>query len=119
MNDPDEKLESRFTPHRAARWAVLIAGILFGGFFVFGGMFQRFNDPRMLSTMIEHFPATIGLPSSALAALFIVVFLESSSGPIEFEGLGFKFKGASGPIVLWVFCFLAMAGAIKLLWASP
>jgi hypothetical protein len=44
------------------------------------------------------------------------MFLEQTSGPIEFEGLGFKFKGASGPVVLWVFCFLAIAGAIKLVW---
>lgn len=116
MNTSNESRTGQASVHHLAKWAVLVAGVIFGGFFVFGGMFQRFGDPRMLQTMIDHFPAAIGLPSGALAALFIVVFLENSSGPIEFEGLGFKFKGASGPIVLWVFCFLAIAGAIKLLW---
>jgi len=70
----------------------------------------------MLDAMIEHFPATIGLPAAALTSLFVVVYLESSSGPIKFKGLGFEFEGASGPVVLWAFCFLCVAGAIRLLW---
>jgi hypothetical protein len=73
-------------------------------------------DPALFQIALNHFAATVGLPSAALAGLCIVIFLESASGPIEFEGLGFKFKGASGPIVLWVFCILAIAAAIKLLW---
>ena len=64
----------------------------------------------------EHFAATIGLPMAALLAAFIVVSLRYSDGPIRFEGLGFKFEGASGQLVLWVFVFLAIAGAIRLLW---
>ena len=66
--------------------------------------------------MLNHFAATVGLPSAALASLCLVMFLEQASGPIEFEGLGFKFKGASGPVVLWGFCFLIMVGAIRLDW---
>lgn len=73
-------------------------------------------NPDVFEVALAHFAATVGFPSAALAALCIVVFLESASGAIEFEGLGFKFKEASGPIVLWVFCFLAIAAAIKLLW---
>lgn len=72
-------------------------------------------NPLVFEIALNHFAATVGLPSAALAAL-CVVFLESTTGRIEFEGLGFKFKGASGPIVLWVVCFLAIAAAIKLLW---
>lgn len=101
---------------RVAHWVVLIGGVIYGGAFVVGGAFTMLNSPELFQVALEHFPATIGLPSAAIAALFIVVFLESSSGPIQFEGLGFKFRGASGPIVLWVFCFLAIAGAIKLVW---
>jgi hypothetical protein len=45
-----------------------------------------------------------------------VLFLEAKSGRIEFEGFGFKFRGASGEIILWVICFFAIVTAIKLLW---
>ena len=101
---------------RVAHWLVLVGGIIFGGAFIVGGAASMLMNPAVFEVALAHFAATVGLPSAALAALCIVVFLESSSGPIEFEGLGFKFKGASGPIVLWVFCFLAIAAAIKLLW---
>lgn len=81
-----------------------------------GGAVSMLQDPEMYRLALNHFSATIGLPSAALAALCLVVFLEQTSGAIEFEGFGFKFKGASGPIVLWVFSFLAIAAAIKVLW---
>jgi hypothetical protein len=59
-----------------------------------------------------------GVPLAALVALCIVIVLENTSGHIEMEGpLGFKFKGASGPVILWICCFLAIVGAIKLTWA--
>lgn len=44
------------------------------------------------------------------------MLLEQVHGTIAFEGLGFKFRGASGPVVLWVFGYLAIVGSIKLLW---
>lgn len=99
-----------------AHWLVLIGGIIFGGAFIIGGAESMLTNPAVFEVALSHFAATVGLPSAALAALCIVVFLESASGPIEFEGLGFKFKGASGPIVLWMLCFLAITAAIKLLW---
>ena len=66
------------------------------------------TNPRYKSLFIEHFAAVVGLPGAAVAALFIVMLLEQTQGTIEFEGLGFKFRGASGPVALWVFCYLAM-----------
>ena len=65
---------------------------------------------------VEHFAATVGLPLAAIAAFVIVVLLQQGEAPLEFEGLGFKFKGSSGQILLWVVCFLAISGAIKFLW---
>jgi hypothetical protein len=43
---------------------------------------------------------------------------QRARGPIEFEAFGFKLRGASGPIVLWVFCFLSIAAAFQLLWRN-
>jgi hypothetical protein len=64
----------------------------------------------------DHFAAIIGLPSAVFIAFVLVVFLRQTDGPIEFEGLGFRFKGASGQVVMWAVCFLTMAIAIKLCW---
>ncbi len=73
-------------------------------------------QPEFPLLIINKFAAIIGLPMSAIASLILVVFLHESQGKIEFEIIGMKFKGASGPIVMWAFCFLAMATAIKLIW---
>lgn len=103
---------------RVAQWAALIGGIVFAGAFVIGGAATMMTDPVLYAKALEQIPATIGLPSAALAALCLVMVLENTSGPIEFEGLGFKFKGASGPIILWCVVFLCMTGAIKLVWLN-
>ena len=52
----------------------------------------------------------------AIAALVLVFLLEYARGKIEFEVPGFKFKGAAGPLVLWVFVYLAIASSVALLW---
>ena len=64
----------------------------------------------------EHPAAMLGLPLIAIGALSLVLILRSTSGPIEIDVLGLKFKGAAGPIIMWVLTFLAMALAVKLLW---
>ena len=105
------------TLRQVAWWLVLFSAVLIAGAFVIGGSLTIWSgQPWLMQIAQDHFAATIGLPCAALVAFCIVLFLEHSSGTIEFEGLGFKFKGASGPIVLWVFCFLAIAGAVRLLW---
>jgi hypothetical protein len=74
------------------------------------------EDRWFITIAKEHFAAVVGLSLSALAALFVVSIFEVTKDPIEFEGLGFKFRGASGPIILWVICFLAISACLKLLW---
>jgi hypothetical protein len=63
-----------------------------------------------------HFSTVVGLPFAATFAFVIVQFLSQTKGPVEFEGLSFKFKGAAGQVVMWVLCFLAMVLGIKVLW---
>jgi hypothetical protein len=70
----------------------------------------------VISVLEKQFAATIAVPLSAIASVCIILLLKATAGPIEFEGLGFKFQGASGPIVLWVLCFLSMILAVQLLW---
>jgi hypothetical protein len=65
----------------------------------------------------RHFAAVVGLPSAALAALFVVLVLRTVAGPIELKIPGFEFRGASGPIIMWIACFLAITFAISHLWS--
>jgi len=81
-------------------------------------VWSMYNEQFWVPIAIKNFPVLIGLPLAAVAALGIVLVLETTSGRIEFEMIGLKFKGASGPIVLWVLCFAAIAGAINLLWTA-
>ncbi len=110
---PDETIK------QVARWIALI-GISATSFFSLGAIIYVFvTDIELLKQLIQGNPrASIGLPAAAAASYCLVVFLEASSGSIEFEALGFKFRGASGPIVLWIFVFLAMVFGIKVLWIT-
>ncbi len=75
------------------------------------------REPWMIKLVSAHFSAFVGLPSAALLSLILVIILEATFEPIDMDFRGFAhFRGASGPIVLWVFCFLATAVALKLLW---
>ena len=53
---------------------------------------------------------------ATILSFALVVFLRQTEGPIEFEGLGMKFKGAAGQVVLWAFCIIVFALCAKLLW---
>lgn len=115
---PKEPKQERLF-RRTTNWLVVVATAIFSAqFFVFVAYNLWADSPNnwIIETVKQHFAATIGLPLAAIAALCLVFLLKFSSGPIEFEGLGFKLRGASGPLVLWVICFLAISGAIKLLW---
>ena len=98
---------------------MLLAGITiaFTGFFGYV-FFQIYwvPDHWIVTRMREQFAVTVSMPFAAVVALFIVLLLQFSAGPIELKVPGFEFKGASGPIVLWIACFLALVAAIKILW---
>jgi hypothetical protein len=66
--------------------------------------------------MRDHYVFFVGVPFSAIIAYVFVSVLEHTRGRIEFEILTVKFKGAGGPIVLWVFVFLALIIAIRVTW---
>lgn len=100
----------RFLP-----WILLLASFGVAAVFwftIFNGVSDDFDDLYK-----RNFIVIVGLPLAACAALALVVFLEQAQeGPLEFSGLSFQFKGASGPVVLWVFCYLALVSSFKLLW---
>lgn len=71
---------------------------------------------RLVDFIFAQAPVAIGVPFCGTIAMFVVLMLRATQGPVEFEAVGFKFRGASGPIVMWVLCFLAAIVATKLLW---
>lgn len=85
--------------------------LLFGLYTYYGfssGIWQKKLD--------EHFEALVGMPFCALFALVVLILLRATYGPIEFEVPGFRFKGASGPILLWCIAFMALVTALRILW---
>jgi hypothetical protein len=102
------------------RWVALVS--LGGTVLMFGvlGFFTYVSDDPakqwMRTIVTEHPAATIGLPICAVIASCIVLLLNATSGPIEFEIPGVKLKGGSGPAVIWVITFLAISYAMKMLW---
>ena len=74
------------------------------------------NDPGANKIVADHARVIVGLPVAGLFSLGVIALFRTTEGTIKFEALGFKFEGASGPIVMWVICFLAISGSIRLLW---
>lgn len=79
-----------------------------GGFLAY----QTFQPNGWMVRLVERqFAAMILVPMSGLGALCIVLLLRLSSGPLEFKAIGFEFRGASGQVVLWIVCFIALVAA--------
>jgi hypothetical protein len=97
-------------------WFAIAAAICGGFVFLYTIYVVAVGFTYWEMVLRDHFAALIGLPAAAALAFALVVFLRQTDGPIEFEGLGFKFKGAAGQVAMWIACFLAIAGAIKLCW---
>jgi hypothetical protein len=93
-----------------------IAALCAAGVFAYTIMVVAVGFRYWEELLRDHFAAIIGLPGAAAVAFALVVFLRQTDGPIEFEGLGLKFKGAAGQVIMWAVCFLSIAAAIKLCW---
>ncbi len=123
-NTENQNLRSSSTPRfrQIMQWLIVGGASILGFTSISTVLITLFRDGGLSDNgwivviAREHFAAVVGLPAAAVASMCIVLFLEYSTGPIEFEGLGFKFRGAAGPVVLWVFCFIAITIAIKVLW---
>jgi hypothetical protein len=114
IQKPAPKPEIIEKPKKQTKYTLILAIVAIGVVLVDAAVWM--TQPQFPLLIIDKFAAIIGLPMSAIASLILVVFLHESQGKIEFEILGMKFRGASGPVVMWIFSFLAMAFAIKIMW---
>jgi hypothetical protein len=108
--------------HVAARRVIVWSAILGTGASAVIGAYPIFhayltNQAWVYGIIQKHFAATVGLPGIAALAFLIVITFEARFEAIEMEFFGIvKFKGASGPIILWVLCVLTMASCVRMLW---
>lgn len=119
MSESDKEVDKDGWEGRLRRLTscvAVIGAISFASIFFGRVAYLAFTKDLWMKVSLEHFPSVIGLPSAALLSLLIVLVLKAAAGPLEFKVPGFEFKGASGPIVLWVVCFLAITWAIRFLW---
>lgn len=99
----------------------LIVGVLGAVFtiIVFGAMswkVYRVLDPQLLRALVaNHFSGVVIMPMNTMLAALVVIAFRTASGPLEFEGLGFKFKGAAGETAMWIACFVALSLVVKML----
>ncbi len=77
-----------------------------------------------LATWFTAYPAqNLGLPSAAISSFAIVALLmtafskssDAAASALQFKAFGLEFTGPSGPITLWLLCFLGFVFALKLL----
>jgi hypothetical protein len=112
MDDPKE-YESGERTRKIMGWGIVAAGL---GFICwFGGeIFMGSLRDVVFGMARLHYGTVVGIPCSGLGALFIVLLLRNVAGEVQFTAFGFEFKGASGPIIMWILCFWALTfGMIK------
>jgi hypothetical protein len=100
-----------------ASWVVVVILIGFGTYALMKLVSVHETAGTYWQDMIrEQFPVLVGLPMAGLGALFVTLILRISTGPLEFEMAGVKFKGGAAPIVFWIICFLSIVLSIRMLW---
>ena len=102
---------------QATNVAIAIVALLLTFVFIMVVWVNRF-DPVLTNLVVKNFPAIIGLPFAFIAAFVVVALFRQSEHPVEFEGIGFKLKGAAGEVILWLLCFAVISAAIGLLWRN-
>lgn len=109
------------------KWAVrgVVAGtgiwtIFFFGFLVASALAPSLIPDSWFLDMIKEQPAgTIGVAIGAISSFSVVAVLDIfSRDRITFKFFSFELKGAAGPVVLWVSCFLAFVAGTHVLWES-
>jgi hypothetical protein len=106
-----------------ARFRLFVVRGMIAAIAVFSAIFFAYlsralwvEAPWVMGILQAHFAGIVSVPLAAIGALCVVLILRSTEGPIEFEGLGFKFSGAAGPVVLWALCFIVIVSGIRVLW---
>ena len=119
MDEPNNSVETRAEAF-FRKWAPPLVLIGIGAWGLFAGIFLAYNSWKgrfIVRIVEEHFPGMILVPMAALMALCVVWLLRWTAGELEFSmWKDMTLKGAAGPLMFWVVCFLAIVFSIWLLW---
>jgi hypothetical protein len=105
-----------------ATWGVVVGTALWTAFFfgyvMVGALYPTAISPSwFLSLLTQHPGGTLGVAIAAISAFSVVAVLDvMARDPLEIKVLGFELKGAAGPVVLWVMCFLVIVLGGHVLW---
>ncbi len=124
MNIDNESAPPKDKLRRYATWGV-VAGTavwttFFFGFLVIGALSPKIIPESWFLQMVREHPAgTLGVAMGAISAFSVVAVLDIfARDPIEIKFFQFELKGAAGPVVLWIVCFLAFVAGTELLWEN-
>jgi hypothetical protein len=81
-------------------------------------VYEGYRANRWISIFERQFLAIIGVPTATFGSVAIVQFFRGFHGPIEFSFGSSKFSGATGPVILWLFCFATFILGMRYLWQS-
>ncbi len=116
------------TPHRVStnrvnelltRVAAVVAILsLLGGTVL--ALFLATTRAELQEIEKQHTLFLFGTPLAAMMALVVVgLYRATTTEPIEIKmPFSFEFKGASGPVVLWIFTYLACVAGMCALWKA-
>jgi hypothetical protein len=113
---------ARQTMRTIATWGVILGTAtwtsFFFGFVIVGAIApSAIPDSWFLRLVTAHPGGTLGIAIAAISAFSVVAVLDVlSRDPLEIRIPGFELKGAAGPVVLWVLCFLALIAGGNILW---
>jgi len=101
---------------RVALWITAIFVACIAGFGILYAEWNLIATGEYMSLIKHHYAFMIEIPSSAAAAVFVVLLMKYVAGNVQMKIPGICFKGAAGTIVFWIMCFWAFILAIKVLW---
>ena len=116
MSDKERGVDDQFLAIRRIFSFVVVTVGLAGVLLLAILLWRRNFDPIVGCIVVVNFPSIIGIPFCCMGATIVLTLFQQAAKEVEFEGLGFKFKGPSGEIVLWLACFALMVGSVHLLW---
>jgi hypothetical protein len=110
----DDHLQTRIA------WSLAFSSVLFLVGTTLAGFYYAVTRVGVLQdAATKHFMGVFGPPMAVMVAMVVVIVLRAAAGPIEFETpFGFKFRGASGPVVLYVLVYLANVAGMVALWKA-
>lgn len=81
-------------------------------------LYRGYSSGMWDSTFQKQYLAITGAPAAVLIATVVVQFFRKLHGPISVKIAEVEFAGATGPVILWIFSFLATVWGIRYLWTS-